>query len=111
MLAAPACTWRTSTAITNLTPSKPGLRLCRPAPSTSLSRSRPVKILHVYKDYYPVLGGIENHITVLVTNSGRQSSQATLNGVSVLKAGRLATVASTPLSLSLPLALRREQPD
>jgi glycosyltransferase involved in cell wall biosynthesis len=84
-----------------------------------------VKILHVYKDYYPVLGGIENHIrvlaeaqvqqghqvTVLVTNSGRQTSQATLNGVSVLKAGRLATVASTPLSLSLPLALRREQPD
>jgi rhamnosyl/mannosyltransferase len=84
-----------------------------------------VKILHVYKDYYPVLGGIENHIralaeaqaqhghqvTVLVTNAGRQSSKATINGVRVIKAGRLATLASTPLSLALPLALRREQPD
>jgi len=24
-----------------------------------------LKILHIYKDYYPVLGGIENHIKVL----------------------------------------------
>ena len=84
-----------------------------------------MKILHVYKDYYPVLGGIENHIrvlaeaqaqrghqvTVLVTNASRQTSEGTLNGVRVIKAGRLATLASTPLSLALPLALRREQPD
>ena len=84
-----------------------------------------MKILHVYKDYYPVLGGIENHIrvlaeaqaqrghqvTVLVTNASRQTSEGTLNGVRVIKAGRLATLASTPLSLALPLALRREHPD
>ena len=70
-------------------------------------------------------GGIENHIkalaeaqaaaghevTVLVTNPGREPGQARLNGVEVIRAGRLATVASTPLSLSLPLWLRRQSPD
>jgi glycosyltransferase involved in cell wall biosynthesis len=82
-------------------------------------------ILHVYKDYYPVLGGIENYIrlvaeahvqrghtvTVLVTNSAIRSSTATMSGVHVTKAGRLATIASTPLSLSLFSALRHLQPD
>lgn len=80
-----------------------------------------MRIVHVYKDYYPVLGGIENHVrvlaeaqaaaghevTVLVTNPGRQTEAATLNGVRVIKAGRLGTVASTPLAPGLPGALRR----
>jgi glycosyltransferase involved in cell wall biosynthesis len=84
-----------------------------------------VKILHVYKDYYPVLGGIENHVkllaenqvvaghdvTVLVTNPTIRTSMETLNGVRVIKAARLATVASTPLSLSLPWHLARQRPD
>ncbi len=83
-------------------------------------------ILHLYKDYYPVLGGIENHIrllaeaqvrrghqvTVLVTNrAGAQTVEEDLSGVHVIKAGRLATVASTPLSPALPRLLRAEQPD
>ncbi|MHB0856230.1 MAG: glycosyltransferase [Anaerolineae bacterium] len=84
-----------------------------------------MKILHVYKDYNPVLGGIENHIrllaegqaaaghevTVLVTSQGRRTSVETLGGVRVIKTARLAHVASTPLSVALPLALRRERPD
>ncbi len=82
-------------------------------------------ILHLYKDYYPVLGGIENHIrllaeaqvrrqhqvTVLVTNRGRATVEENLNGVHVIKAGRLATVASTPLSPGLPAILQAQQPD
>lgn len=82
-------------------------------------------ILHVYKDYHPVFGGIENHIralaeaqvarghevTVLVTNRGRATVEEMLNGVRVIKAGRLATVASTPLSLELPRRLRALHPD
>ncbi len=82
-------------------------------------------ILHLYKDYYPVLGGIENYIkvlaeaqaaaghrvTVLVCNPGRRTRSETLNGVDVLKAGRLGTAASMPLSLAQPLALTRVRPD
>jgi len=84
-----------------------------------------MKILHIYKDYYPVLGGMENHIkllaegqvkqglevTVLVTNNSFRSVLQNINGVQVVKAGRLATIASTPLSLSLPLLLRQQRPD
>jgi len=80
-----------------------------------------VKVLHIYKDYDPVLGGIENHIkllaegqrargldvTVLVTNppqagpNYRRTGRVEINGVPVIRAGRLATVASTPISLDL----------
>lgn len=79
-----------------------------------------MRIVHVYKDYYPILGGIENHVrilaegqaarghdvTVLVTSLGRHTQTTSLDGVRVIKAARLATVASTPLSVGLPLALR-----
>ena len=84
-----------------------------------------MRILHIYKDYYPVLGGIENHVralaeaqarqghevTVLVTSRGGATERGALNGVTVIKAGRLATVASTPLSVALPLELSRLQVD
>ena len=84
-----------------------------------------MNILHIYKDYFPVLGGIENHVrllaeaqaagghtvSVLVTSPDRQTHLDQRNGVRVIYAARLATVASTPLSLALPLRLRRERPD
>jgi glycosyltransferase involved in cell wall biosynthesis len=85
-----------------------------------------LKILHIYKDYPPILGGIENHVrllsegqvaaghhvTALVTNpAGLQSVETVENGVHVVRAGRLATVASTPLTLALPWRLLRERPD
>jgi len=85
-----------------------------------------MKILHVYKDYAPILGGIENHIralaeaqahrghevTVLVTNPhGRETVEETLNGVRIIKAGRLATVASTPLSPGFAGWLPKLQPE
>lgn len=84
-----------------------------------------MKILHVYKDYYPIHGGIENHIktlaeaqvqaghdvTVLVTNTGTEKPDVLINGVRVLRAKRLATVASTPLSLDIVMKLRTLQPD
>jgi len=80
-----------------------------------------MKIVHVYKDYYPVLGGIENHVrmvaeeqarrghdvTVLVTNRSLSGEVSEPNGVRLIKAGRFGTVASTPLSLSLAGWLRR----
>jgi rhamnosyl/mannosyltransferase len=74
--------------------------------------SSPLRILHIYKDYFPVLGGIENHVkvlaeaqaarghdvTVLVANPERRTVIETAHGVRVIKAGRWATVASTPVS-------------
>ena len=76
----------------------------------------PTRVLHVYKDYPPVLGGIEGHlrllatrlaarpdlaVTVLVTSPDGPSSRFVDEGVTVFKASRLATLASTPLSPSL----------
>lgn len=84
-----------------------------------------MRILHVYKDYFPVPGGIENHIrvlaerqaltghevTVLITNPGHLASEEMLHGVEVRRARRLATVASTPLSLDLGNKLRMAEVD
>lgn len=85
-----------------------------------------MRILHVYKDYAPILGGIENHIralaeaqvkhghevTVLVTNPhGHETVEENLNSVRVIKAGRWATVASTPLSPSFADWLKKLQPE
>jgi rhamnosyl/mannosyltransferase len=84
-----------------------------------------LSIVHVYKDYWPIVGGIENHIkdlaeaeaalghdvTVLVTNPGGEPGRERINGVQLIRATRLATVASTPLSLALPLLLANLKPD
>jgi glycosyltransferase involved in cell wall biosynthesis len=84
-----------------------------------------MRILHVYKDYFPVLGGIENHVRVLaeaqvraghqvialVCGLGARTTVEELNGVTVVKAGRVATVASMPISFSQPMAMARLRPD
>ncbi len=84
-----------------------------------------MRILHLYKDYHPVVGGIENHIkdlaeaqvrqghevTVLVTRETGQARREMINGVSIIRVPRWATVASTPLSITFPLALRTQNPD
>lgn len=70
-----------------------------------------MNILHIYKDYYPVLGGIENHVrvlaeagverghdvTVLATNTGRGARDEQLNGVRVVKVARWLNVSSAPI--------------
>ncbi len=82
-------------------------------------------ILHLYKNYWPIVGGIENHVrllaeeqakaghrvTVLVVNTAPRTEVEEMNGVQVIKAARVATVASTPISAMLPLWLRRLRPD
>lgn len=84
-----------------------------------------MKILHLYKDYYPVLGGVENYIkmvaeaqaqaghqvTVLVCSPTLQTKTEWLNEVKVIKAGRLFTAASMPISLAQPLHLLLQQAD
>jgi glycosyltransferase involved in cell wall biosynthesis len=74
-----------------------------------------MRILHIYKDYFPVLGGIENHIkvlaeaqaarghevSVLVAHPEPRTAVETINGVRLVKAARWGTVASTPISPAL----------
>jgi rhamnosyl/mannosyltransferase len=84
-----------------------------------------INILHLYKDYYPVLGGIENTIKILAEGHVRAGHRVTVlacspaprtlletrNGVDIIKAGRITTAASMPISLRQPLALARLDPD
>src|SRR6185503_19637514 len=73
-------------------------------------------ILQIYKDYFPVIGGIENHvrdlsealaarghrITVLVTSLDRHTTTEQLQPrLSAIKAARSLHLASTPLSLAM----------
>ena len=71
----------------------------------------PLRVVHVYKDYAPVLGGMENHVrvlaeaqaasghdvNVLVCARGRRTAVTEENGVTVIRAGRLCTLASMPI--------------
>jgi rhamnosyl/mannosyltransferase len=85
-----------------------------------------MRVVHVYKDIYPVIGGIENHIRllcrelaampgldvrILATSTSRRSSVERLDGVQVTRTARFAHLSSTPLSIRLPLELRRLRPD
>jgi rhamnosyl/mannosyltransferase len=78
-----------------------------------------MRVLQIYKDYFPVLGGIENHlrvlseglaargheVTTLVTSPSRHGQEEQAGMLRVLKAGRVLHLASTPLSATmLPLA-------
>ncbi|WP_376789949.1 glycosyltransferase [Thermoflexus sp.] len=83
-----------------------------------------MRVIHLYKDYFPILGGIENHIRalaeaqarmgleviVLVTSPTRKTIELMDGSVRVLKASRWFTVASTPLSLAFFLYARRFLP-
>ena len=89
------------------------------------SRSLNLRILHIYKNYAPIVGGIENHIkilaeaeaargdevTVLVTNTARHTAYEDHAGVRVIKAGREAELASTPFSLAMAIEAAELQPD
>ena len=81
-----------------------------------------MKVLLLYKDYHPVVGGIENHIRllarglraqgvdarVLATNTGTATLRQTIDGVPVTKTGRQAHILSTPISLSYFAELRKQ---
>ncbi len=82
-----------------------------------------MRILHLYKDYSPVLGGIENHVRVLAEAEAARGLDVTVavcapkgaglpresleSGVSVLRLPRLATFRSLPLSPAYWFAARR----
>ena len=84
-----------------------------------------MRILHVYKAYPPVIGGIEFHlrtvaeaqaasghdVTALVVGDGHKSSVSVEAGVRVVRAGRLGAVSSAPFGPRLATELTRERPD
>lgn len=89
-------------------------------------KGKSMRVVHVYKDYYPVVGGIENYVRllttrlraaheidarVLVTSPTLQAEHAIIDGVPVYRASRLATVASTPLSVQMAGMLHALKPD
>ncbi len=81
-----------------------------------------MRVLLLYKDYYPVVGGIENNIRllarglrergvdahVLVTNTGLATTREAVDGVPVTRTGRQAHILSTPISLPYFTELRRQ---
>ena len=84
-----------------------------------------MKILQVYKDYYPpVVGGVEKHISqlcnyfkgkyeieVLVCNRGLFTQIDEIDGVRVIKVGQLGRVQSAPIPPTFPLWLRKSKAD
>ncbi len=84
-----------------------------------------MRVLHVYKDYPPVIGGVEGHVRLLAEEQVRRGLEVTVlttspdwrtsvrheHGVRVVRAGRLGEIASTPISLRLVRQLRRERAD
>jgi rhamnosyl/mannosyltransferase len=84
-----------------------------------------MKILHIYKDYFPVVGGIENHlrtlaeaqaarghsVTVLVHSRDRHTHVEMMNGVRVIFAARWLTISSTPVGMALPRLVAHETAD
>jgi len=87
--------------------------------------SSPLRVLHVYKAYPPVRGGVEGHIdllTRLLVQSGvavevlcarpRGTARSeTRHGVHVRRCLSPFTIASSPLPPSLPWAVHRSQAD
>ncbi len=84
-----------------------------------------MRVVHVYKDYPPVIGGIENHlkllaegqaergleVTVLVTSTDRHTTVRREGGVRVIRAARWLELRSTPISPALVGWLHRLEVD
>lgn len=93
-----------------------------PGKTLALQVTRPLKVLQVYKDYYPpVVGGVEGHINllanglrergikveVLVSNTWAKLDILHINGITVFKVPQLGRFASAPLNPSLPYWVRK----
>ena len=81
-----------------------------------------MKVLHIYKDYYPpVMGGIEGHLNllnsglkeagiqteVLVSNTKPTLSREIIDGITVTKVPQVFRFNSAPINVSMPFWLKR----
>lgn len=78
-----------------------------------------MKVLMVNKLYYPVIGGVENHVRdlatsisndvdvrVLVANSSHKTVQEEIDGIQVTKVASIATIQSAPIAPAFPAWLK-----
>ena len=85
---------------------------------------RKSKVLHVGKFFYPVSGGIENHLynlsselktqvllKILVANTRMKTETETVDGVKVVRVARLAEIKQTSICPSMPLWLNKVSAD
>ncbi len=92
------------------------------APDSLSLSPPPLRVLQVYKDYYPpVIGGVEGHINllanslrdkgveveVLVSNTRARLETETIDGIRVTKVPQLGRFASAPLNVTFHHWLRR----
>jgi len=86
-----------------------------------------MNVLMVNKLYYPVIGGVENHIRdlatsissvsdnvnvrVLTANTSGKTVEEIIDGIEVTKVANLVTVQSAPVAPSFPLWLRKLKSD
>jgi rhamnosyl/mannosyltransferase len=81
-----------------------------------------MKVLHIYKDYYPpVMGGIEGHLNllanglkdvgvdveVLTSNTKSKLERKNINGIPITKVPQLGRLNSAPLNVTLPYWIRK----
>jgi len=96
--------------------------MCLGDSESSYADRLPLKILQIYKDYYPpVRGGIEGHLNVLshglkergiqvellVSNTCNKMEVQTDGGIKVTKVPQITRIASAPLNYSLVYWLRK----
>jgi len=84
-----------------------------------------VRVVHIFKDYYPpTTGGIEQHmrllctalaeqceVVVLVPSRSRRTVEERIDGVRVIRVAEFGRYASAPLCPSAPWRLRQLRPD
>ena len=88
------------------------------------SNGRRLRVLQIGKYFAPSHGGIESHLRdlcselrksvdlkVIVANDRMRQERAYVEGVEVVRLGRIATLASTPICPAMINAIRRERAD
>ncbi|HEY0796722.1 MAG TPA: glycosyltransferase [Acidisarcina sp.] len=97
---------------------------CNPLGADVTSQPRPSSVLHIGKYYWPQVGGIESHlrdlvrmqsgrleVKALVANNSVRSQEQQTDGASVTRVANFGTIASMPITPTLPWDVARRKAD